>query len=243
MEKKLHVSNGLEKKRPKEREHLDGNSGVVEASPVNIAPISAGLQPQPLGEVFGGQPDLLRRRRWPNSRSRRFPLRNAMAEPPGLRLRSQNVFSWAAIIGLHTRTGHCEEALLGYIEMQNHGFLPDNFVVPNIMKACGFLRWNQEEEKEGRRLLFLLREFEQGRKEEQDLKRNAPLLKTTIRSSPPQGCNHATPTQCITVTNTRFLVCIATHIAILGWSLSSLDLFEVDIFKGHQNWLEESTGR
>ncbi|BAT74692.1 hypothetical protein VIGAN_01241200 [Vigna angularis var. angularis] len=25
--------------------------------------------------------------------------------------------------------------------MQNHGFLPDNFVVPNIMKACGFLRW------------------------------------------------------------------------------------------------------
>ncbi|KOM31665.1 hypothetical protein LR48_Vigan01g122000 [Vigna angularis] len=53
----------LGKKRPKEREHLDGNSGVVEASPVNIAPISAGLQPQPLGEVFGGQPDLLRRRR------------------------------------------------------------------------------------------------------------------------------------------------------------------------------------
>ncbi|KOM35109.1 hypothetical protein LR48_Vigan02g125900 [Vigna angularis] len=46
----------LGKKREKEREHLDG---VVEASPVNIAPISAGLQPQPLGEVVGGQQDLL----------------------------------------------------------------------------------------------------------------------------------------------------------------------------------------
>ncbi|KOM30839.1 hypothetical protein LR48_Vigan01g039400 [Vigna angularis] len=46
----------LGKKREKEREHLDG---VVEASPVNIAPISARLQPQPLGEVVGGQQDLL----------------------------------------------------------------------------------------------------------------------------------------------------------------------------------------
>ncbi|WVZ18678.1 hypothetical protein V8G54_006000 [Vigna mungo] len=39
------------KKRKKERQHLDGNSGVVEASPINIAPISTGLQPEPLGEV------------------------------------------------------------------------------------------------------------------------------------------------------------------------------------------------
>ncbi|CAJ1975433.1 unnamed protein product [Sphenostylis stenocarpa] len=54
---------------------------------------------------------------------------------------SQNVFSWAAIIGLHTRTGRCQEALIGCVEMQNHGLLPDNFVVPNVLKACGFLRW------------------------------------------------------------------------------------------------------
>ncbi|KOM49197.1 hypothetical protein LR48_Vigan08g002400 [Vigna angularis] len=45
-------------RREKEREHLDG---MVEASPVNIAPISGGLQPQPHGEVVGGQQDLLRR--------------------------------------------------------------------------------------------------------------------------------------------------------------------------------------
>ena len=51
----------LEMLEGERREHLDGNSGVVEASPVHIAPISAGLQPQPLGEVVGGQPDLLRR--------------------------------------------------------------------------------------------------------------------------------------------------------------------------------------
>ncbi|RDX60388.1 Pentatricopeptide repeat-containing protein, chloroplastic, partial [Mucuna pruriens] len=55
--------------------------------------------------------------------------------------RNQNVFSWAAIIGLHTRTGRCEEALSGYIKMQHDGFPPDNFVIPNALKACGVLRW------------------------------------------------------------------------------------------------------
>ncbi|XP_027331074.1 pentatricopeptide repeat-containing protein At5g55740, chloroplastic [Abrus precatorius] len=53
----------------------------------------------------------------------------------------QNVFSWAALIGLHTRTGRCVEALLSYVQMQENGFLPDNFVVPNALKACGVLGW------------------------------------------------------------------------------------------------------
>ena len=57
------------------------------------------------------------------------------------RLLVQNVFSWAAIIGMHCRMGFSEEALLGFVEMQRNGFLPDNFVVPNALKACGALRW------------------------------------------------------------------------------------------------------
>lgn len=57
------------------------------------------------------------------------------------RLRMQNVFSWAAIIGLKCRTGVNEEALLDFCEMQENGFLPDNFIVPNALKACGALRW------------------------------------------------------------------------------------------------------
>ncbi|KAG2718628.1 hypothetical protein I3843_03G220200 [Carya illinoinensis] len=57
------------------------------------------------------------------------------------RLRVQNAFSWAAIIGLHCRMGYSEEALLGFLEMQESGVLPDNFVAPNALKACGALRW------------------------------------------------------------------------------------------------------
>lgn len=52
----------------------------------------------------------------------------------------KNVFSWAAIIGLNCRMGFCEEALLGFREMLEFGFLPDNFVVPNALKACGALQ-------------------------------------------------------------------------------------------------------
>ncbi|XP_062148846.1 pentatricopeptide repeat-containing protein At5g55740, chloroplastic [Alnus glutinosa] len=57
------------------------------------------------------------------------------------RLRVQNVFSWAAIIGLHCRMGFREEALLGFCEMEESGVLPDNFVLPNALKACGALGW------------------------------------------------------------------------------------------------------
>ncbi|KAJ7978851.1 Pentatricopeptide repeat-containing protein [Quillaja saponaria] len=64
-----------------------------------------------------------------------------VANPLFRRLKIQNVFSWAAIIGLHCRNGFSEEALLSYHEMLEDGFLPDNFVVPNALKACGALRW------------------------------------------------------------------------------------------------------
>ncbi|XP_054822808.1 LOW QUALITY PROTEIN: pentatricopeptide repeat-containing protein At5g55740, chloroplastic-like [Prosopis cineraria] len=58
------------------------------------------------------------------------------------RLEKQNVFSWAAIIGLQSRSCLYEEALLSYCEMQENGVLPDNFVIPNALKACGALQWN-----------------------------------------------------------------------------------------------------
>ncbi|XP_057468111.1 pentatricopeptide repeat-containing protein At5g55740, chloroplastic [Actinidia eriantha] len=56
------------------------------------------------------------------------------------KIKKQNVFSWAAMIGLYCRTGFSENALLGFCEMQENGFLGDNFVVPNVLKACGALQ-------------------------------------------------------------------------------------------------------
>ncbi|KAM7276401.1 hypothetical protein ACFE04_018267 [Oxalis oulophora] len=57
------------------------------------------------------------------------------------KLRVYNVFSWAAIIGLNSRLGANENALMGFVRMLEDGFLPDNFVVPNALKACGALNW------------------------------------------------------------------------------------------------------
>ncbi|KAF4367096.1 hypothetical protein F8388_006404, partial [Cannabis sativa] len=54
---------------------------------------------------------------------------------------SKNVFSWAAIIGMNCRMGFCEEALLGLLELLDSGHFPDNFVVPNALKACGAFQW------------------------------------------------------------------------------------------------------
>ncbi|XP_057537253.1 pentatricopeptide repeat-containing protein At5g55740, chloroplastic-like isoform X2 [Amaranthus tricolor] len=53
------------------------------------------------------------------------------------RLCIKNVFSWAAIIGLNSRIGLNEQALFGYCEMLENGIFPDNFVIPNALKACG----------------------------------------------------------------------------------------------------------
>ncbi|KAJ4950121.1 hypothetical protein NE237_026953 [Protea cynaroides] len=57
-----------------------------------------------------------------------------------LRARKHNVFSWAAMIGLHCRVGSYEEALLGFCRMLHNGVSPDNFVVPNALKACSALQ-------------------------------------------------------------------------------------------------------
>lgn len=57
------------------------------------------------------------------------------------RLSVKNVFSWAAIIGLNCRMGFYREALMGLCEMIDTGILADNFVVPNILKACAALQW------------------------------------------------------------------------------------------------------
>ncbi|KAL8125824.1 hypothetical protein AgCh_013206 [Apium graveolens] len=51
----------------------------------------------------------------------------------------RNVYSWAAIIGLYCRLHYCNEALLGFCEMLKDDVLGDNFVLPNVLKACGAL--------------------------------------------------------------------------------------------------------
>ncbi|KAI5680633.1 hypothetical protein M9H77_01860 [Catharanthus roseus] len=56
------------------------------------------------------------------------------------RLRKQNAFSWAAIIGMYCRMDLSKEALLGFIKMQETDVLGDTFVVPNVLKACGSLK-------------------------------------------------------------------------------------------------------
>lgn len=54
-------------------------------------------------------------------------------------LRVKNVFSWAAIIGLYCRKGLYEDTLRGYCEMLESDLVADNFVIPNVFKACGAL--------------------------------------------------------------------------------------------------------
>ncbi|KAJ0971264.1 hypothetical protein J5N97_019223 [Dioscorea zingiberensis] len=57
-----------------------------------------------------------------------------------VRQRRLNVFSWAAMIGLHCRKGFHEKALMGFCEMVEVGAFPDNFVFPNALKACSALQ-------------------------------------------------------------------------------------------------------
>uniref|UniRef100_A0A1J3DBY2 Pentatricopeptide repeat-containing protein, chloroplastic n=1 Tax=Noccaea caerulescens TaxID=107243 RepID=A0A1J3DBY2_NOCCA len=59
------------------------------------------------------------------------------------KLRVRNVFSWAAIIGVKCRIGVGEGALMGFVEMLENEIFPDNFVVPNVCKACGALQWSR----------------------------------------------------------------------------------------------------
>ncbi|PKA51610.1 Pentatricopeptide repeat-containing protein [Apostasia shenzhenica] len=56
-----------------------------------------------------------------------------------LRQDRPNVFSWAAMIGLLSRQGFSEEALLYLCKMLENGNFPDNFAIPNALKACSDL--------------------------------------------------------------------------------------------------------
>uniref|UniRef100_A0A7C8YR75 Uncharacterized protein n=1 Tax=Opuntia streptacantha TaxID=393608 RepID=A0A7C8YR75_OPUST len=56
------------------------------------------------------------------------------------RLSEKNVFSWAAVIGMNSRLGLDELGLVGYCEMLEYGSSPDNFVIPNALKACGAIQ-------------------------------------------------------------------------------------------------------
>ncbi|CAN8248316.1 unnamed protein product [Cochlearia groenlandica] len=66
-----------------------------------------------------------------------------IAESLFSRLKVRNVFSWAAIIGVKCRIGFAEGALMGFVEMLETDVSPDNFVVPNVCKACGVLQWSR----------------------------------------------------------------------------------------------------
>nr|XP_043623172.1 pentatricopeptide repeat-containing protein At5g55740, chloroplastic [Erigeron canadensis] len=55
------------------------------------------------------------------------------------RVSDKNVFSWSAIIAVYCRMGLYEMGLSGFCEMIENGFMGDNFVLPNVLKACGGL--------------------------------------------------------------------------------------------------------
>ncbi|KAG8051404.1 hypothetical protein GUJ93_ZPchr0001g31936 [Zizania palustris] len=48
----------------------------------------------------------------------------------------KNAFAWAAVIGIWSRTGLHAKAIAGYVAMLEAGVPADNFVVPNVLKAC-----------------------------------------------------------------------------------------------------------
>ncbi|GFZ05076.1 tetratricopeptide repeat (TPR)-like superfamily protein [Actinidia rufa] len=79
----------------------------------------------------------------PRPWSRGPPRGGEMTAVPSCRnpaLRKQNVFYWSDIIVLYCKTGFIENALLGLCETQENGILGNNFVVPNVLKACGALQ-------------------------------------------------------------------------------------------------------
>nr|AKH05149.1 chlororespiratory reduction 21 [Cypripedium formosanum] len=58
------------------------------------------------------------------------------AEELFFRQKRPNVFSWSALIGLQSRHGFSRDALMSFCKMMEIGDLPDNFVLPNALKAC-----------------------------------------------------------------------------------------------------------
>ena len=55
-------------------------------------------------------------------------------------MRERNLFSWSAMIGACSRDQSWEEVVGLFYEMVQDGFLPDEFMVPKIVQACGKCR-------------------------------------------------------------------------------------------------------
>ncbi|KAI4380683.1 hypothetical protein MLD38_006846 [Melastoma candidum] len=55
------------------------------------------------------------------------------------RMAARNEFAWAAMIGMYCEEGRFAKALIGHNEMLEDGIFADNFVLPNVLKACGSL--------------------------------------------------------------------------------------------------------
>ncbi|XP_057442258.1 LOW QUALITY PROTEIN: pentatricopeptide repeat-containing protein At1g19720-like [Lotus japonicus] len=52
-------------------------------------------------------------------------------------MRERNLFTWSAMIGACSREKSWEEVVDLFYDMVRHGFLPDEFLLPKILQACG----------------------------------------------------------------------------------------------------------
>lgn len=57
------------------------------------------------------------------------------------KLPQPNVFAWTAVLGFYSRNGLSDECVKTYREMKSEGILPDKYVFPKVMRACGQLHW------------------------------------------------------------------------------------------------------
>ncbi|XP_020202044.1 pentatricopeptide repeat-containing protein At1g19720 [Cajanus cajan] len=55
-------------------------------------------------------------------------------------MRERNLFSWSAMIGACSRDLKWEEVVELFYDMMGHGVLPDEFLLPKVLKACGKCR-------------------------------------------------------------------------------------------------------
>ncbi|WOL19403.1 pentatricopeptide repeat-containing protein [Canna indica] len=56
------------------------------------------------------------------------------------RMSSKDVITWTTMITAHVKSGHGYEALSMFLDMQEHGFSPNEFTVCSVLKACGELK-------------------------------------------------------------------------------------------------------
>ena len=55
-------------------------------------------------------------------------------------MRERNLFTWSAMIGACSRDLKWEEVVKLFYDMMQHGVLPDDFLLPKVLKACGKFR-------------------------------------------------------------------------------------------------------